>query len=118
LCAVFSVRKAGGEGFAFDDGLLLKLSSTCKQEQGEKRGMDDSNSPTRMAESQRADFERQSARVVWTDVRSSLKKSMKGVAYHKWIDRLDLVAEVDGEVLLAAMDGLQAPNGFGIRQDR
>ena len=70
--------------------------------------MDDSNSPRRMAESQGADFERQSARVVWTDVRSSLKKSIKGVAYHKWIDRLDLVAEVDGEVLLAAMDGLQA----------
>ena len=70
--------------------------------------MDDSNSPEDRAERLGADQNPESARAVWAAVRTSLKKNIKGVAYHKWIDRLDLIAEVDGEVLLAAMDPVQA----------
>ena len=64
----------------------------------------DNNSNNRMAESHTGG----NAQTIWLEVRKSLQHNMKGFAFKKWIDRLDLVAEVNGEMLLMAQDDIQA----------
>lgn len=65
----------------------------------------DKDADRKMAEGQTGN---QSARAIWTEVRKSLQKSMKGFDFKKWIDRLELIAEVDGQMLVMAQDRIQA----------
>src|SRR5262245_27368792 len=39
---------------------------------------------------------------IWADVRAALRRRLGDVKFESWLSKLELVAEVNGEVLLAA----------------
>lgn len=47
------------------------------------------------------------ARAVWARVRETLRKRMGEVRFENWIARLEFIAEVDGEILIAAPGELE-----------